>query len=292
MKTRLALAVCLAACNFVVSSNADDYAHPEMLLEPESLSNHLGDFVILDARAKEAFDESRVPGARWVDQPAWAKAFGDGKDAEAWSKRLGELGIKSDSKIAVYDDGSTKEAARIWWILSYWGMQDVSLINGGYLGWKSQALGEEYGAAKAPKPTEFKAQANPARLATKDQIIKSLDSKSLQIVDARSKDEFCGKAKMSNKRGGAIPGAKNLEWSDLLDPTTKRFKPADELKNLFEKAGVDLSLPTAAHCQSGGRSSVMTFGLRLMGVEEARNYYASWSEWGNADDTPVEVPKE
>ena len=50
-------------------------------------------FIILDARARKAFDESRVAWARWVDAAAWAKAFGSGKDAEAWSRRIGDLGI-------------------------------------------------------------------------------------------------------------------------------------------------------------------------------------------------------
>jgi thiosulfate/3-mercaptopyruvate sulfurtransferase len=86
---------------------------------------------------------------------------------------------------------------------------------------------------------------------------------------------------------GAKHGAKQLEWSDLLDPQTHRFKTAAELRTLFGQAGIALDKPTTTYCQSGGRASVMAFGLELMGVKEVSNYYASWGEWGNADDTPV-----
>ena len=111
-----------------------------------------------------------------------------------------------------------------------------------------------------------------------------------QIVDARSNDEHCGVDTRDNKRGGAIPGAKHLEWSDLIDQDTHRFKSAAQLSKLFAQAGIDLSRPTASHCNGGGRAAVMVFGLQLMGAPQVRNYYRGWGEWGNADNTPIAVP--
>ncbi len=102
---------------------------------------------------------------------------------------------------------------------------------------------------------------------------------------------FCGIDKEDNKKGGAIPGAKHLEWSDLIDQDTQRFKGADQLRQLFDEAGIDLNRPTASHCNGGGRAAVMAFGLELMGAKEVRNYYRGWGEWGNSDDAPVMVPK-
>jgi thiosulfate/3-mercaptopyruvate sulfurtransferase len=125
------------------------------------------------------------------------------------------------------------------------------------------------------------------RLASKSDLLSSLTDGKLHIVDARSEAEFCGVEAMNNKRAGAIPGAKQLEWSDLIDKETQRFKSAAELSKLFATAGIDLARPTATHCQSGGRASVMAFGLELMGAKDVSNYYRSWSEWGNAGDTPV-----
>ena len=141
--------------------------------------------------------------------------------------------------------------------------------------------------APSPAATKFAAQSQADRLATKQKLLDSLKDKSLQIVNARSEGEFCGVEKMTNKRAGAIPSAKHLEWIDLLDKKTQRFKTAAEIDKLFAAAGIDLKAKTATHCQSGGRASVMAFGLELMGAKDVSNYYRSWSEWGNADDTPI-----
>lgn len=192
--------------------------------------------------------------------------------------------------MVVYDDSRSKDAARIWWVLRYWGVEDVRVLNGGWSGWKDGKYPVEK-AENVAKAVRFEAKARTARLATKNQLLESLKGGTLQIVDARSEKEFCGTEKLTNKRAGAIPGAKQLEWSDLIDEKSHRFKPAAELRKLFADAGIALDRPTATHCQSGGRAAVMAFGLELMGAKEVGNYYSSWSEWGNAEDTPVVKPK-
>jgi thiosulfate/3-mercaptopyruvate sulfurtransferase len=192
--------------------------------------------------------------------------------------------------VVVYDDNFGKDAARIWWILRYWGVEDVRLLNGGWVGWEMGKHPTEKGEV-APAAVDFNAKSQAGRLAMKDDLLKSLDGGKFQIVDARSEKEFCGVEKLTNKRGGAIPGAKQLEWIDLLDKETHRFKGPAELRKLFDGAGIKLDRPTATHCQSGGRAAVMAFGLELMGAKDVSNYYGSWAEWGNASDTPVVTPK-
>ena len=200
-------------------------------------------------------------------------------------------GIDNNSKVVIYDDDWNKEAARIWWILKYWGVSDARLLNGGWKAWTSVSLPIETDIPSPPNATKFVAKSQAERLATKQKLLDSLKNKSLQIVDARSDGEFCGTEKINNKRAGAIPGAKHLEWIDLLDKDSQRFKSADEIAKVFKQAGIDPGERTTTHCQSGGRASVMAFGLELMGAKDVSNYYRSWSEWGNADDTPV-VPGE
>ena len=139
------------------------------------------------------------------------------------------------------------------------------------------------------KEPDLKAESK--RLASKDDLLKELEKKSLgQLIDARTKDEHCGESKTA-KRNGAIPGSKHLEWSDTVEKKTGRFKSAAELTKLFEDAGIDPSKPATTYCQSGGRASVMAFVLELMSGKEARNYYHSWAEWGNDSDTPVVKPR-
>ena len=278
------------------NASADDeqpYPRPDLLVEPAEFakSDIAKQFVILDVRKEEEYRREHLPGALRVDHDAWKSAFGDGKDADGWSKRIGGLGISGSSKVVVYDDNAMKDAARIWWILQYWNVKDVRLLDGGWKTWNAKGYATTATIVETVRAPGFKAVPRVKRLTTKTQLLALLERDSIQIVDTRSEDEFCGIEERDNKRGGAIPGAKHLEWKNVIDQQTHRFKSPHELRQLFDEAGADLERPSATHCQSGGRASVMAFVMELMGASDIRNYYRGWSEWGNADDTPVDVPK-
>lgn len=269
----------------------EPYPRGEMLMEPRILPTGGRDLVVLDARGEAAYLKGHVPGAVRVDHDAWKRALRDDSNAEDWSRRIGALGIGPKTQVVIYDDALSKDAARIWWILRYWGADRAALLNGGWRGWQAAKRPIEL-KVTAPTPENFPAEAHSSKLTLKRQLLRTLQSKDQapQLVDARSIGEFCGDTK-SARRGGAMPGAKHLEWSELLDQRTQRFKPAAELRVLLADAGIDLKRRTIAHCQSGGRSSVMAFGLELMGADDVGNYYAGWAEWGNADDTPIVKPR-
>jgi thiosulfate/3-mercaptopyruvate sulfurtransferase len=265
------------------------YPRPELLLEAPDLQRpaNAARFRILDARPKAKYESGHVPGAIWIDQNAWSRAFYAGQEPKPWSGRIGELGIDPRTPVVVYDDGSVKDAARIWWILRYWGFQDARLLNGGWPAWQAAhgAVSRDVPAVAATSP-----RLSPLadRLAKKGEMLDWLRDHQHQIIDTRSEGEYCG-VEHTAKRNGAMPGAIHLEWVNLLDKE-HRFKSADELAKLFQDAGIHVDRPAVAHCQSGGRAAVMAFALELMGAKDVRNYYRSWSEWGNADDTPVVKP--
>lgn len=275
-------------CVTAGSMAAENYPRGELLIEAADLAaqppNRLS---VLDARTRAAYNARHIAGAQWIDHEAWAKAFGEGNDVASWTKRLADLGIDNASSVVIYDDGVTRDAARVWWILRFWGLPDVRLLNGGWKSWQAASLPVDQAVPATPVASQPKLSPLSERLANKDKLLASLTGGTLQIIDARSEGEFCGTDPRRNQRAGAIPGAIHLEWSDLLDPSTQRFKPAAELDKLFRAAGVDLQRPSATHCQSGGRSSVMAFGMELMGAKDVSNYYRSWEEWGNLPDTPI-----
>jgi thiosulfate/3-mercaptopyruvate sulfurtransferase len=270
-------------------AKSDKYPHAELLIDSSELAKAVPEkkAQLLDTRAKAKYDAGHIPGAVWVDVPAWSKAFAAGPDKQTWVKLLGADCLDPAAAVVVYGD-DVREVARAWWILRYWGFKDARLLNGGWAAWKSAdgAVSREEPGCAVGEP---KLTADAGRLATKDQVIDLLKGKDHQIVDARSEKEYCGEQKMA-KRGGSIPGAKNLEWSDLLDKDG-RFKSADELRKLFKEHDVSLKEPAVTYCQSGGRASVLAFALELMGAKDVRNYYRSWNEWGNDPDTPVVTPK-
>jgi thiosulfate/3-mercaptopyruvate sulfurtransferase len=285
----LALSLSAALLAPAAAPRAEGYAKPELLIEAADLPRFAteGSVRILDCRGKGKYLDGHVPGARWLDAITWMRTFGEGADREAWAKRIGDLGIDTGTKVVVYDDSRAKDAARMWWILRYWGVKDVRLLNGGWAAW--QATDGPVDRTKVrPTPVEAKLTPQPGRLATRAQVAALLGGKA-QIVDARSADEFCGIADTA-KRNGAIPGAVHLEWSETVD-RRGRFKSAAELSKLFQDAGIDPTRPAVTYCQSGGRAAVMAFALELMGGKDVRNYYRSWNEWGNAEDAPVVKPK-
>jgi thiosulfate/3-mercaptopyruvate sulfurtransferase len=270
------------------------YPRAELLIEAQELAKPevLRKYEVLDVRPVVKFKAGHIPGAGLAPPDEWAKEFVSHPDQETWARRIGLEGIRDTATpVVVYGD-DVKETARIWWILRYWGLKDVRLLNGGWQAWQAAKGPVQKGlyAASADEPPPARLAPQPARLATKDQLLRDLKEKRFTILDTRSEGEFCGDVKKA-KRGGAIPGAKHLEWVEVIDKKTQRFKSAPELARLFKDAGIDLARPTVTHCQSGGRASVTAFALELMGARDVRNYYRSWAEWGNADDTPVVRPR-
>ncbi len=253
------------------------YAKPELLVEAADVSadKHL----IFDARSAAKHEAGHVPGAVNVPVTAWAKAIDDGKaDAAFWKKTLADLGVTGKTPVVVYSD-DVKVASRGWWALKLAGVPDVRLLNGGwdaYLAAK-QPTSPEPTKAKPAEPVDWKPE---ARLAVMAEVVKLAEKKDTAcVVDARSATEVAG---------GKVPGAKVLDWSDLIEGKTQKFKPAGELAKLFEGQKIDLSKPCVTYCQGGGRAAVMAFALELMGAKDVRNYHKSWGEYGSEKTTPKE----
>ncbi len=274
----------------LVLSPAAEYPRPELLVEAAALAKTLDGVRVLDARDKNAYLAGHVPGAVWVDANGWAKAFNVETDAAAWGKRIGALGVDPAKPVViVYGNvGSVRDAARVWWILRYWGVGGAKLLNGGHAAWT--AAGGKLDTADAkPNGPPVVVKAVPEKLVTKDELLASLKGKPPAIVDSRSAGEFCGEQEMA-KRSGSVPGAVHLEWTEALDAKTAKFKSPSELTALLRERKIDMDRPAVTYCQSGGRAAVVAFALELMGGKQVANYHKSWAEWGNAADTPIEKP--
>jgi thiosulfate/3-mercaptopyruvate sulfurtransferase len=269
-----------------------DYPNAKLLIEAADLAKPetAKPFRILDVRPKTQYSEGHIPGAAWADMWAWSKLVADKPADAGWPQRLAQLGIGPTTAVVVYS-ADVREAARVWWILKLAGVEDARILNGGWTAWQEGKFPiDKQEPAFSIKVNSEGWKAHLDRHASKEDVLGLLKDKSAQIIDARSEGEFCGDAQTA-KRNGSIPGAIHLEWSDLIDQKTKKFKTADELKRLTDERKIDLSKPAVTYCQSGGRAAALAFGLELMGDKQVRNYYRSWSEWGNLEDTPVEKAK-
>src|SRR5437764_9589935 len=170
---------------------ADAYPRPDLLAEPADLAKRPDMARVLDVRGKNQYDAGHVPGAVWVDAIGWARAFNAQPTADAWAKRLGDTGIDPAKPLVVYGGSNVNETARVWWILKYWGCADVKLLNGGWSAYTA-ANGPVTKEIRKPAPVQVVLSAKTQKLTTKDQLLGQLKGTPPQIVDARSKEEYCG----------------------------------------------------------------------------------------------------
>jgi thiosulfate/3-mercaptopyruvate sulfurtransferase len=208
----------------------------------------------------------------------------------AFEAMMARLGISDRTRVVVYDERGGIYAARLWWILNYFGHSNVSLMNGGWVKWSAEQRPAETAAATIPE-AHFTARPQPQWLATAADVVNAIDKPGVKIVDARTQAEIDGKDLRGIKRGGFVASSVPVYWEDLLDAQQRTFKSADELKKIYEDRGILPSQDVIAYCQVGMRASVDLFALHLIGYNKLRNYYGAWEEWGNRDDLPIATKK-
>jgi thiosulfate/3-mercaptopyruvate sulfurtransferase len=245
---------------------------------------------LLDARPRANYEKSHIPGAVWVDAKAVEKlatrSVGH-EDKDAWEAWIGPLGITPQTDVVIYDANRQLDAARLWWLLSYLGVEKVGLIDGNFPLWQRQGRPVATEIVRVnPKP--FGVTFRKDKHATRSEVLEALKAKSAQIIDARSASEYTG-TELRSKRGGHIPSACSLEWANLVDQDG-RFLDETALRAKLELSGVKPGEPVITHCQGGGRASVDAFVMERLGFS-TRNYYLGWSDWGNTEETPVETAK-
>jgi len=270
------------------------YAHPEQLVETDWVAAHAGDanVRIVDMR-QTGFAEGHVPGAVYISPVAIRDAKAPPTflpTPAAFEEMMAKLGISNATRVVAYDERGGIYAARLWWILNYYGHTNVALMNGGWTKWTAEQRPTSTAPA-SPGAATFTARAQTHWLATASDVVGAIGKPGVTIVDARTQAEIEGKDLRNIKRGGFVPSSVPVYWEDLLDAQKKTFKPADELKKIYEDRGIVPSKEVIAYCQVGMRASVDLFALHLIGYDKLRNYYGAWEEWGNRDDLPLATKK-
>jgi thiosulfate/3-mercaptopyruvate sulfurtransferase len=282
----------MTAVLIVVPGSADPAVTPALMSHDtleQRLARPIGkaNLRIIDARPREDYDKGHIPGAVWVDPKATqalAARPGGLTDAAAWEAWIAPLAIGPESEVYVYDANRQLDAARVWWLLRYLGVDKVGLLDGSYPLWAAEKRPISAESANTIA-RRFDVTFRKDRIATREDALEAVRSGSNQVVDARSRDEYTGTIARS-KRGGHVPTACHLVWTELVDEEGRFLEPG-VLKSRLAAAGVKPG-GVITHCQSGGRASVNAFVLERLGFA-TRNYYSGWSDWGNAADTPVVV---
>jgi thiosulfate/3-mercaptopyruvate sulfurtransferase len=271
-------------------TGAAGLAHPEALVSAEWLTAHIADegLRIVDLRPN-GFAESHIPRAVHLDNAAIRDVNNPPTfvpTPAAFTALMSQLGISNRTRVVAYDERGGIYAARLWWILNYYGHTNVALLDGGWVKWTKDGRATP-SATTAVAPAQFTAAPNPRWVATAADVLEATRNPAVKIVDARTAAEIEGRDLRGIKRGGAVPNSIPVYWEDALDPALKTFKPAAELKKLYQNRGIQPQDDVIAYCQVGMRASHDLFVMYLLGYTQLRNYYGAWEEWGNRDDLPI-----
>jgi thiosulfate/3-mercaptopyruvate sulfurtransferase len=269
------------------------YANPDLLTTPGALDAALKSAtppLLIDVRPPEDFANGHIPGAVHLDLWGLSLIDTDPAPLKAFMWMIDHLfnlrGVSDTTPVVVYDEQSGIRAARAFWFLEYFGHPRVQALDGGFGAWTRAGLPVSRDAAPPGKST-WTGTPQARAMATWKDVHARLGQPGVVILDTRSDGEYEGTT-VRAKRGGRIPGAVHLEWTRNLGPDGA-FKPADELRAMYERAGVTPEKEVVTYCQGGYRAAHSYLALRLLGYPRVRNYVGSWGEWGNREDVPVDT---
>lgn len=269
------------------------------LVDPAWLRAHREDegLAIADVRwvrgrsAADAFASGHIPGAvsMDLDRDLAAPAFeGSGRhplpSPEAFAQAMGRAGIGDDTAVVAYDDVRGSVAARLWWLLDVVG-HPAALLDGGLEAWEGP---REQGASRRPAPAEFTPRPWPLdRIVDAAGVQAALRHGGATVVDVRAAERFRGEVEPIDPVAGHIPGARNLPWTEMVDPQTGRMLRPSALRRRFAAAGVTTGAATITQCGSGVTACEGALAMRVAGLGDPRIYAGSWSDWVGDPARPV-----
>ena len=263
------------------------FANPNLVVTVDWLRQHATDpkVRIVDARPAAEYEKGHIPGAVSLPvtdtfDPAQQRNYPDTK--EKLEALFATRGIGNDFRVIAYDNGKETPSARLFWTLEYLGHKNAAVLDGGLKAWQA-AAGTLSTETPIVEPATFTTNIDPAKLPTKQQCELAIGDKTKVILDSRSPAEFRGED-VRAKYGGHIPGAVNIDWVENFTDLT--LKDPVALRTMYESKGVTRDKEVISLCQTGQRSSVSYWVLRLLGYPKVGNYAGSWVEWGNDPVAP------
>ncbi|MBC35605.1 MAG: hypothetical protein CL663_06145 [Bacteroidetes bacterium] len=242
--------------------------------------------IVVDARKATDYAKRHVMKAiniPYADLNKEGPVAGILKDANELAAYFAKKGISNDSKIVIYDDGSSKYNSRVYWALKYAGATDVSLLHRDMNKWKIARI--PMTASKTMvKKGNFVAKANTSILAEMEAVHAASKNGSAILVDVRDVSEYNGTSERSD---GHIPGAINIPYTEFLKANGS-FKINEEIKALSDKAGLKPEKEIIVYCASSVRASVAYFALtNILGFKNVKAYDGAYNEWISVSGNPI-----
>jgi thiosulfate/3-mercaptopyruvate sulfurtransferase len=282
--------------------NSRGYIRPEVLVSTDWVASHLDDPGVRIIESNEdplLYSTGHIAGAVEVD---WTRDLNDPvrRDylgREGFEALMRRIGATRDTTVVFYGDRNNWWATYAFWVFQLFGHDKAKVMDGGRIKWANEQRPLTRDVPSYPASDYQAPERDDRRIrAFRDEVLRQVES-SRPLIDVRSPAEYTGERlhmpEYPNEgalRGGHIPGAANVPWAKAVNPDDGTFKPAQELRALYEsEAGLKADDDVIVYCRIGERSSHTWFVLtHLLGFERVRNYDGSWTEWGNLVGVPIE----
>ncbi|MBZ0145678.1 MAG: sulfurtransferase [Rhodocyclaceae bacterium] len=295
MKHWIAVLAGLTFALMAQASQAQGYARPELLIETEELARMLDqkNLRLIDAADAATYKRAHLPGAAnlpYLELSRIDERRGTGQPTSNFeAERLfGGAGIDANTLVVVYDGGEGAPATGVWFALDFFGHKQVRVLNGGFRKWlkEGRPVTQEVPVVERKK---FVPAPQTGKIVTREWVRRNLGSKGVVIADTRSFNEYIGREQPPGAaRGGHIPGAIHLEWSNFSAETAS-FKGAAEIEAALKARGITRETRVVTYCQGGlGRSTDVAFAMKLIGWDNVVEYPGSWEEWSADPRLPLE----
>ena len=272
------------------------------LVSTEWLAERLGDpsvrpvdvrwYLTEPGRGRDEYDQAHIPGATFMDidgDLAAPPAEGPGRHplptAEAFAAAAARAGIGDETHVVAYDASGGAYAARLWWLLHYFGHTRVSLLDGGWPAWREAGYPSETGVPPLP-PSTFTPAPHAEMLVDANTVEKVRREPNVLVLDARANERFEGIVEPIDAQAGHIPGARSAPFAGNLRDDG-RMKSPDELRDRYVALGADSAERVICYCGSGVTAAHTIFALHLAGRTDALLYEGSWSDWSSDPTRPI-----
>lgn len=269
------------------------------LIDPLELYARLGEaslrvvdarFDLADSEAGEReYLQAHIPGAVYAHldrdlsgplaRHGGRHPLPDGPDFIAWLERVG---IGNEHDVVVYDSASGMFAARLWWLLKYYGHDAVRVLDGGLAAWRAAGLPVAAEPGSYPS-ARFQGRRREEMAVDRDRVLRAIEDPDVLLVDARASERYRGEVEPIDPRAGHIPTAINLPFVGNLDGG--RFREAEALRERYQQAAE--AEEVVVYCGSGVSAAHDLLAMEEAGILGARLYHGSWSDWCSFEDAPI-----
>lgn len=281
-----------------MSKNVNKFLYVPEEIFPLAQENKV---TLIDVRDQDFYHEQHIEGAVNVPDIFYflTKSSDEGLNElkVTFETHFSNAGVSHDKLLLFYEDSLTKRycgSCRGYWLSQYLGHPNAGILLGGLDAWIEQGFPV---STEVPEvtPTHFKSQINPSFMATKADVLKAIDDPNVILLDDRDREEWVADSsspygKDFVPRKGRIPGAVWIEWRKFMDTQGEypAFKSIEQIIELCAAEGIQLENDIIIYCFKGSRASNTYVALTLAGFKNLRVYFASWNEWAQDPNLPID----